>query len=260
MKYLKKFNEELSPATYRKAAKSLTSLGHAKRAADINAWADLSKEREDARKEKAIIDLYSKHGVFKIDIGTKVSGNFYLWLVFDESSNLENWEYWEEDGRFDGMSLWMIMDICLYPADEETLEKCKDIDFYPGRPYYASNFQIKMSDAVGVERGGTERDEDLPYESGQWELALTGKGNVSYIEGNEYNINFANRIEANKFRKLVMDVFEGSIEMGATSQNPGGVKERIMDFYCNKKGVTIEEFDNVVDSLRRISVNNLYKD
>ena len=85
-------------------------------------------------------------------------------------------------------------------------------------------------------------------------------GKVSYIEGNEYDVKFVNRAEAMKFRKLVIDVFEGNVEMGETNEWPGGVKEEIIDYYCNKKGVSIEEFDNVVDSIKKISVNSFYKD
>jgi hypothetical protein len=261
MRYLKKFNEELKTQTYKNAAAGLNKLGHTKRADDLNAWADAAKEKEEAKKLKEMIDLYSKHGVIKVDIGGYVIGNFYLWLNFDEYQNDEIWEYWQQDGRFEGSRLWMTLDICLYPADQETFEICLNkLDFYPPGPYYASTLGLKLSDQVGVEQGGTENDEDLPYGEGQWELTLNGTGNVSYIEGNEYNIKFVNRAEAMKFRKLIIDVLEGNIEMGETSANPGGVKEKIIDFYCNKKGVSIEEFDNFVDTVRKITVNSFYKD
>ena len=260
MRYLKRFDEELKTQTYKSAANALNRLGHTKRAGDLNAWADVAKEKEEARKQKELVDLYSKHGVFKVDL-SGVTGNFYLWFSFDDYQNGENWQYWQEDGRFEGNRLWMTLDICLYPADQETFEKCLNkLDFYPSQPYYGSTLGLKLSDPVGVEQGGTENDEDLPYEEGQWELTLTSTGNVSYIEGNEYNIKFLNRAEAMKFRKLTIDVLEGNVEMGETSANPGGVKEKIIDFYCNKKAVSIEEFDNFVDTVRKITVNSFYKD
>ena len=260
MRYLKRFDEELKTQTYKSAAAGLNKLGHVKRADDLNAWADVAKEKEEARKQKELVDLYSKHGVFKVDL-SGVTGNFYLWFSFDDYQNGENWQYWQEDGRFEGNRLWMTLDICLYPADQETFEKCLNkLDFYPSQPYYAGTLGLNLSDPVGVEQGDTERDEDLPYDSGQWELTLNGTGNVSYMEGNECNVKFVNRVEAMKFRKLVIDVFEGNVEMGETSEWPGGVKEEIIDYYCNKKGVSIEEFDNVVDSIKKISVNSFYKD
>lgn len=261
MRYLKRFDEELNPQTYKNAAAGLNKLGHTKRANDLNVWAEVSKENEANKKMAAMVDMYSKHGVFRIDIGGgRVVGNFYLFLGFDSYQSSENWQYWEEDGRFEGNNLWMVLDICLIPADEETFDDCSNnLDYSKDRPYYASTLGIKISDPVGTEQG-TERDEDLPYGEGQWELTLNRRGKVAYMEGNEYNINFANRSEAMKFRKLVIDVFEGNVEMGETSEWPGGVKEEIIDYYCNKKGVSIEEFDNVVDSLRKISVNSFYKD
>jgi hypothetical protein len=264
MKYLKRFDEELKTQTYQSAAAGLNRLGHTKRANDLNVWSEVSRENEANRKMSAMIDMYSKHGVFSIDLGSKhggVLGNFYLFLDFDSYQNDENWGYWEEDGRFDGNNLWMTLDICLIPADEETFEECSNkLDYSKDTPYYASSLGIKISDPVGVEKGGTERDEDLPYGSGQWELTLNSPGKVSYIEGNEYDVQFVNRAEAMKFRKLVIDIFEGNVEMGVTSENPGGVKEKIIDYYCNKKGVSIEEFDNVVDSIKKITVNSFYKD
>lgn len=261
MRYLKRFDEELKPQTYTSAAAGLNKLGHTKRANDLDVWAEVSRENEANRKMDAMIDMYSKHGVFRIDIGGgRVVGNFYLFLEIDRNRNDENWHYWERDGRFDGDNLWMELDICLIAADEDTFEECTEkLDYYKDRPYYASSLQIKISDPVGTEQG-TERDEDLPYGEGQWELTLNRRGKVAYMEGNEYNINFANRSEAMKFRKLVIDVFEGNVEMGETSEWPGGVKEEIIDYYCNKKGVSIEEFDNVVDSVKRITVNSFYRD
>lgn len=261
MRYLKRFDEELKTQTYKSAAVGLNKLGHTKRASDLSAWAEVSKENEANRKMKEMVDMYSKHGVFRIDIGGRVVGNFYLFLEIDRYRNDENWHYWEQDGRFDGDNLWMELDICLIAADEETFEECTEkLDYYKDRPYYASSLHIKISDPVGTERGGTENDEDLPYGEGQWELTLNPRGKVAYMEGNEYNINFANRSEAMKFRKLIIDVFEGNVEMGETSEWPGGVKEEIIDYYCNKKGVSIEEFDNVVDSVKRITVNSFYRD
>ena len=264
MRYLKRFDEELNTQTYKNAAAGLNKLGHTKRANDLNVWAEVSKENEANKKMAAMVDMYSKHGVFNIDLGGSyggVIGNFYLFLGFDSYQNGENWQYWEEDGRFDGNNLWLTLDICLIPADEETFEKCSNnLDYYKDRPYYASTLGIKFSDPVGVERGGDERDEDLPYGEGQWEFTLNRPGKVAYVEGNEYDVQFTNRAEAMKFRKLVIDVFEGNVEMGETSEWPGGVKEEIIDYYCNKKGVSIEEFDNVVDSIKKISVNSFYKD
>jgi len=264
MRYLKRFDEELKTQTYKNAAAGLNKLGHTKRADNLNTWAEVSRENEANRKLDSMIDMYSKHGVFNIDLGSKhggVLGNFYLFLVFDIYQNDENWQYWQEEGRFDGNNLWMVLDICLIPADEETFEKCSNnLDYYKDRTYYASTLGIKFSDPVGVEHGGTERDEDLPYDEGQWELTLNRPGKVSYIEAYEHDLKFTNRAGAMKFRKLIIDVFEGNVEMGVTIENPGGLKEEIIDYYCNKKGVSIEEFDNFVDSLRKISVNSFYKD
>jgi hypothetical protein len=254
MRYLKRFNEELKPATYNKAAAELRGLGHSSRAAELDSWAKTSKELEDARNLKKKIDKYSKHGVWKIVINSspEIEGNFYLCLDFDKDRAEEIWEDWESDGRPNEASLWLLLGIGLIPADEETFVLCKEnLDFWNDIIYWASDLGLKISDPCG---------DESPYDSGQWELELTNPKHVCYIEGNEYRMRFADRQNANKFRKLIIDIFQGNVEMGETSEFPGGVKEEIIDFLCNKKGVSIEEFDNMVDFMRNITVNSFYRD
>ena len=143
------------------------------------------------------------------------------------------------------------MGIGLIPADEETFVLCKEnLDLWNDF-FYASELGLKISDPCG---------DESPYDSGQWELELTNPKNVCYIEGNEYRMRFTDRQNANKFRKLIIDIFQGNVEMGETSEFPGGIKEKIIDFLCNKKGVSIEEFDNMVDFMRNITVNSFYRD
>ena len=256
MKYLRRFNEELKAQTYKNAANKLKQLGHVRRGADLEEWGEVSKSKELERKRNAMIDMYSKHGVFKIDMKRTFNidglGNFYLFFEFDKNSNAEEWEYWQTENRFDGSNLWILLDICLIPADDETFEVFNSyLDNYSG-PYYLSTLHIRLSDA---------NNNDMSYDSGEWELTLNRPNTDMYfIEGNEYKLVLANRSEAVKFRKLVIDVFEGNVEMGVTSNYPGGIKEQIIDFYCNERGVSIEEFENVVDSIRKITVNYLYKD
>ena len=122
MRYLKRFNEELKPQTYKNAAAALNRLGHAKRAAEIGEWAETAMQKEEERKRKALIDSCSKNGIFAIDIGRIKGGKFYIWLDFDENSNAENWDYWMREGRFEGYELWMALSIVLVPADQETFE------------------------------------------------------------------------------------------------------------------------------------------
>ena len=251
MRYLKRFNEELKPQTYKNAAAALNRLGHAKRAAEIGEWAEAAQQKEEERKRKALIDSCSKNGIFAIDIGRIKGGKFYIWLDFEENNSAENWDYWMREGRFEGYDLWMALSIVLVPADQETFEMAlNNLDFY-GMNYWASELQIKMSRAI---------DQDSHYGDG-WELELNDKDKrVFYIEGNEYTIKFSGRADAMKFRKFVIDVFEGNTETGETPENPGGVKEKIIDFYCNKKGVSMEEFENIVDSTKKITVNSIYQD
>ena len=252
MRYLKKFNERLVSDTYMKTASELKRLGHLSRATDLEEWATTSKEREKGKERKKIIDMYSKHGVWSIDIDERFTGNFYITMDFCTGINGDNWNYFQEEDRFNSASLWMTLVIGLIPADEETYLKSLEKLDMEGDIYWAENIGIKMSDSCEMES---------KYESGEWQLELRNTKNMFYMHGDEYKIWFRNRIQANKFRKLIIDIFEGNVTMGETNEWPGGIKEQIIDFYCNKKGLSIEEFDKIVDSIKEIKVNKIpYRD
>jgi hypothetical protein len=70
----------------------------------------------------------------------------------------------------------------------------------------------------------------------------------------------ADRGSAQKFKKMLYDIFEGNIVWRETPQLPGGVKEQILDFLCSDMDHTLEEFEEFIESIKRISVNKIYKD
>ena len=47
---------------------------------------------------------------------------------------------------------------------------------------------------------------------------------------------------------------------GETTENPGGIKEFILDFLCSEQNRSLEEFERIIKSISRINVNKLYKD
>ena len=88
MKYLKKFNEELRPQTYRSAARKLDKLGHTDRAQALKDWALETEKKEEMIKWKDSIQDYAQFGTFKMTIkneetGKTLTGDFHLDISFD---------------------------------------------------------------------------------------------------------------------------------------------------------------------------------
>ena len=88
MKYLKKFNEELRPQTYRSAARKLDKLGHTDRAQALKDWALETEKKEEMIKWKDSIQDYAQFGTFKMAIkneetGKTLTGDFHLDINFD---------------------------------------------------------------------------------------------------------------------------------------------------------------------------------
>jgi hypothetical protein len=89
---------------------------------------------------------------------------------------------------------------------------------------------------------------------------LKPNGGFYFEEYDSITWYMADRGSAQKFKKMLYDIFEGNIVWRETPQLPGGVKEQILDFLCSDMDHTLEEFEEFIESLKRISVNKLYKD
>lgn len=263
MRYLKRFNEELKPETYISAAKKLKSIGgHDKRAAGLEEWGNLERQKEEDRQIKAIVDRYSKHGTFRVNIAHSMSqlrskdflmaGDFYICIDFMQDWAAENFNDWMDGGREDS-ALWIPLMIGLIPANEETLNNMKSCELEMWRnTCWTSNAGAFLSYSI---------QEEGSYEDGDWDLktARTDGGGF-YIEQHQYDIRFASRRDAMKFKKLLVDIFEGNTEMGEDASNPGGIKEEMIEYYCSKSHVPIEAFDDIADNMRKLSLNKLYMD
>lgn len=250
MKYLKKFNE-LKSETYKKAAKALQSLGHTRRAAAMTDYVATVEEKERIQRIKDKKESYAHTGVFKASIvfekweGThpnrtltyvsplkergiegEMTGNFHLALWCDEDMFQDRlWDY--VGGEND---VWMNFTLGMVAADDETEEwfntedrGVKKWDFYwdgvytPNRPY------VKLTNAAG-------NFDPQPMGNENWE-------NDSFV--------FEGRAEAMKFRKFMIDLFEGRIQM---PYDPVNTVKKLL--------ASLPTFDKV-QAARRILANNL---
>jgi hypothetical protein len=250
MKYLKKFNE-LKSQTYTKAAKALQSLGHTKRAAAMTDYVATVEEKERLQRIKDKQAEYANTGVFRAsivfekwegtnpnrtltyvsplkerDIEGEMTGNFHLAVFCDDDMFQDRlWDYVGGDNE-----IWLNFTLGMVAADEETEEwfntedrGVKKWDFYwdgiytPNRPF------VKLTNAAG-------NFDPQPMGNENWE-------NDRFV--------FEGRAEAMKFRKFMIDLFEGRVEMPYNPVAP--VKKSI---------AVLPTFDKV-QAVRRILTNNL---
>jgi hypothetical protein len=250
MKYLKKFNE-LKSQTYTKAAKALQSLGHTRRAAAMTDYVATVEEKERLQRIKDKQAEYANTGVFRASIvfekweGTnpnrtlkyesplkergiegEMTGNFHLAVWCDDDMFHDRlWDYVGGDNE-----IWLSFTLGMVAADEETEEwfntedrGVKKWDFYwdgiytPNRPF------VKLTNAVG-------NFDPQPMGNENWE-------NDRFV--------FEGRAEAMKFRKFMIDLFEGRVEM---PYNPVATV---------KKSIAVLPTFDKVQAVRRILTNNL---
>jgi hypothetical protein len=190
MKYLKRFNEELNPSTYRRASKKLLDKGHLRRAEELKKWSNVVEDVDKKKRWSEAVNDFSKFGTYQIDVkygNLEFTGDFHLCLVLDRDAFADNFLPGDEGGSF-----WISI-ICI-PIDEEMYNKCisNGLDMYNGGFWSGSIFiNFTVGDEIEI-RG---------FELGDYDDA---------------SMVISNRKSANTFRKLLIDLFSNS-ELGYPS-------------------------------------------
>lgn len=129
MKYLKKFNEELKPQTYRSAAGKLLKQSpfNKERADELRDWADKREMAEDSAKWEKMKQQCSKFGTYNLQIGNNADGiefvgRFHPYITFERDGFVDEYEDNKEHGEDFDMGLYFFLGSV--PADQETLDKC----------------------------------------------------------------------------------------------------------------------------------------
>ena len=254
MRYLIKYNEELKSDTYKSAADKLKNMGHVKRPEELMKWHVISKEKEKEEAKRKAIEEASKLGTYKMTLNGrdgKFTGDFYVYLYWNDDIVDENYEDWKS---FDNNSLWLLFDFAVIPASEESKEFAQNVlDKEIGLNYegkcYLGCFGLNLS------HGGASYDENdnITY-------VLKPNGGFYFEQYDSVGWCMADRASAQKFKKMLYDIFEGNIIWRETPALPGGVKEQILDFICSDMGHSLEEFEQFIDSIKQISLNKIYND
>lgn len=251
MKHIKAY-EELNYDTYRSAADKLGKYGHKKRP-------DKLKKHAEVIKRKNIINALSPFGKYKIDIDGEV-GEYYISLSIDEDRMYDIFDNWKK-GLDD--SAWLVLDFGVYGTDDS--EVWKKIQNIYGENYVAwiGDLQINLSknykEVTDTElyNWGIKKPIDVDDLKGE----LLPSSSI-HIDGSEFNWSFADRREAMKFKKSLFKLFNGDINYGPTVNGKVfyNFKEKFTDMLFDEFGVSFEEIERFIDSLKKIRLNYLYSD
>ena len=245
-------NEELKYQSYQSAAAKLSKLGHVKRSTELQKWSDEIKKRESDAKTKMSEEDAKQLGTFQMKItGNKqnIEGDFYVSFYFNTDTIDDQFDNWYDGGR-----LWLEFPFAVIPVNDETKAKMiEGVEPNYGKPnngmYYFQSMYLNFSKAFTW---------DSVEEKKSW--VMSPIGSVSLEDYGEFYPVFSNRSSAVRFKKALIDVFDGKIVLRETEKDPGGVKGMLMDELCSERDRTFEEFLSFIDSLKKISINSLYKD
>ena len=245
-------NEELKYQSYQSAAAKLSKLGHVKRSTELQKWSDEIKKRESDAKTKMSEEDAKQLGTFQMKItGNKqnIEGDFYVSFYFNTDTIDDQFDNWYDGGR-----LWLEFPFAVIPVNDETKAKMiEGVEPNYGKPnngmYYFQSMYLNFSKAFTW---------NSVEEKKSWEMIPTGY--ISLEDYGEFYPVFSNRSSAVRFKKALIDVFDGKIVLRETEKDPGGVKGMLMDELCSERDRTFEEFLSFIDSLKKISINSLYKD
>jgi hypothetical protein len=188
MKYLKKFNEELRPQTYRSAAAKLLKQSpfNKERADDLRDWAEKKEQTQNSEKWEKMKAETSKFGTYNLSIennagavrslgsdGEDFVGRFHPYISFDRDAFLDEYEYNKEQGGNFDMGLYFFLGSV--PADQETLDKC--IEIMPD-PEFANGFF--WTNSIGIQlyfESGSVKINDVKID--EYDDSLTGSVSVA---------------------------------------------------------------------------------
>ncbi len=271
MKHLKRFNEELKGSTFRSAANKLKQLGHIRRSQEIESHAKEVEEREERQRIEQRTKWLKEQGPFRLqyykskynsvtklhDSDLICEGNFYIEPSFDHG--------WFSDSVYDyrseRYSLFMYFEFGTTPADVETSNTWKEIESKLSEESYQG---MHYGTRLGIEVIPEGLD------------AVTSKGNCYWEARDNDEFIFANRAEAMRFKKLLIEALEGKIEWGKNAWNEKGIISCFDKYFLNdsnyRKGkidkgesvedpiFTKEDMPKLISTIKTgLSINQLYR-
>ena len=279
MKHLKRYNEELDPGTYSSAADKLRRMGHKRRPVELEEWADVIRKRNSDVKKARFLAEAKKLGQFKfrfLSYNNKTKsleieyGNYYPYfeINYDELSYRKS-DYLETDS-FYSLPIYM----GLIPVDEEDRETLvsqnpSQIEESQYGIYWVQDIYFNLSISHRFASGDTPFLTHLKKENPNNKLNPINDGEIIpngtlSIESNIGNeIYLGDRSNAIKFRKMLINLFEGDIDFHFEKNNNFiNFNSEIIENLCDAENdpISPEEYQRFLDSIRFIPINQLYRD
>lgn len=249
-------NEELKSNTYKSAADKLAKLGHKQRPEELMKWHEITKQKENDAMKLATLNDCKQLGVYQIYLSYRkdgktydYKGDFYINLTFDSYSLNDSYSEWKE-GQGD---LWISFSVGVIPITEEGQQFCSvnadeaEVRFIDST-FYIGEFWLNISRSIP-----SNADESNDH------IRFKPEG-IGYFDMYEGNWHLSNRASAMRFKNSLYRIFSGDIIVRETSQMPGGMKEEIIDQLCNVREHDIDEYEDIMNSIKNIRINELYKD
>lgn len=245
-------NEELRSDVYKSAADKLTKMGHKKRPEELMKWHEITKQREIDAKKLEVLNDCKQMGVYQLYLGYRkdgktydYKGDFYINLTFDNYNLYDQYVEWKDGEN----SLWIGFSFGVIPVNEDGKKFCKEVTEpiiglgSDKLTYWLGSFWLNISRTISPGEPLRFQPEDKGYfeeHEGQWYLS--------------------NRSSAIQFRNTLYKIFSGDIIIRETGDKPGGMKEDIIEELCNVREHDIDEYEDIMNSIKRMNINKLYKD
>ena len=196
MKYLKKFEERLSPEVYRKAAAKLKELGHPAKAGKFSSHAEYILHRQILENIEKMRAIYSKYGTFEISIKSKNvvrQKKFNIALEFDSFVFGEDYGDLKMEMESGGSGPWFVyvnLHGCLIPADDDAADYVTSImnDYH----YKGILNTVLFTITLKIKDGS---------------VSAVGYSSDSMGDLDRFDIEFSDKNSAKKFKKLLIDIF-----------------------------------------------------
>lgn len=246
MKYLKRFNEELEPWTYRRAAIKLRKKGHEGRAKELEDWSRKRQADDDLINWEKRVNEMSKFGTFKLNVknpetGKKITGDFHLELIMDRDAFLDSLDDMKSEGKGE-----FFLTVGIIPSTKELLDEC--ISLMP-EPEYGNGFFWGMYVLLNFKLGTSL--EFTSYELGSYDDSMSGE------------VSLADRGSAGRFRTLLKKMFtDPTLDYPSGYNDVDNFYNLIQQKFCIEFGLSSDygfDVEQVADFINTMSANDMYK-
>ena len=246
MKYLKRFNEELKPWTYRRAASKLRKKGHEGRAKELEDWSKKREADDELESWKKRVSEMSKFGTYKLNVknpetGQKLTGDFYLELIMDRDAFLDSLDHYKETGEGH-----FYITVGIIPTTKELLDECNRI---MPEPEFGNGFYWGMFMILGFKLGTS-------LEFNSYEL-------VSYDSSMAGEVSLADRGSAGRFRTLLKKMFtDPTLDYPSGYTDVDSFYDLVQQKFCIEFGLSSDygfDVEQVADFINTMSANDMYK-